>query len=418
MEGRARIPGQEHGDFTNEAVRGLRALAGYPGEPILLGYHPIARVNPYQDLLYHRAWEHGIAPVWIIRPERLPELTELVRRGITGVLHLHWLNLVLGEAGTPTEARKEADRFLRALDGFKALGGRLVWTVHNVLPHGSRFDDEEARLQAGVVERCDVVHVMTPRTAEHVAPVFRIPAEKTLLVEHPSYLGAYEDFTSRAQARHDLGLMPDEQVTLVLGAIRPYKGLDTLLDAWERLGASRPRRLVIAGNPSEEPGVAAVIERAALDPSMLVHARPIPPTEIQTFLRAADVMALPYVRSLNSGAQMLALTFGLPVIVPSGGGLDEIADERFARTFAPGDTDALAHVLNDVDALATPVAREAALAEARRRAPAIISERFARELRARLGLGGDAPVASAAGATDGPAPDPAAELASSTSISG
>ena len=386
MEGQPRSTGQQHGEFTDEAVRALRALSGYPGEPIVLGYHPVARMNPYQGLLYQRSWDAGIAAVPIVRPERIPELTQLVTRGFTGVLHLHWLNLVLADAGSAADARKAADAFLRDLDGFRAAGGRLAWTVHNILPHGSRHDEQEARLRGGVVERCDVVHVMTAQTPERVRSWFHIPTEKVLFVEHPSYTGAYEDWTSREQARHVLGIMPDEVVYAVVGAIRPYKGLNELLDAWERLDDGRPRRLLIAGGPTEEDGVAEALERAAVQPTVLLHARQIPSEEIQLFLRAADVAVLPYTRSLNSGAQLLALTFGLPVIVPAGGGLAEVVDPRFARTFEPGDADDLARALRAADELLGPDARAAALEEAARRSPAVLSARFAHGLRERLGL--------------------------------
>jgi glycosyltransferase involved in cell wall biosynthesis len=401
MEGQPRSSGQQHGEFTDEAVRAMRALSGYPGEPILLGYHPVARLNPYQGLLYQRSWDAGIATVPLVRPERIPELTQLVSRGFTGVLHLHWLNLVLAEAGSAADARKAADAFLRDLDGFRAAGGRLAWTVHNILPHGSRHDEQEARLRGGVVERSDVVHVMTPQTPAQVRSWFQIPDEKVLFVEHPSYAGAYEDWTSREQARHQLGIMPDEVVYAVVGAIRPYKGLHELLDAWERLDDGRPRRLVIAGGPSEEDGVAEALERAAVHPTVLLHAYPIPSDEIQVFLRAADVAVLPYTRSLNSGAQLLALTFGLPVIVPAGGGLEEVVDSRFARTFHPGTTDDLARALLAADELLGPDAREAAAAEAARRSPAVLSTRFAHGLRERLGLAPASPGTAATATATG-----------------
>jgi len=143
-------------------------------------------------------------------------------------------------------------------------------------------------------------------------------------------------------------------------------------------------------------------EIAAVYPTVLLHARQIPSDEIQLFLRAADVAVLPYTRSLNSGAQLLALTFGLPVIVPAGGGLEEVVDTRFARTFEPGDTDDLARALLAADELLGADARAAALEEAERRSPAVLSARFAHGLRERLGLTPQA-TGRAAPATDEPA---------------
>ncbi len=381
MEGRPRPSGQPAGAFTVEAAAALRALQAGEREPMLLGYHPVARLNPYQVLLYGRAWEAGIGAVPIVREERIEELEAFAGQGHLTVLHLHWLNLPLAHATSAKDADKLADAFLRRLDTFKSAGGRVAWTIHNILPHGARFEAQESRLRAAVAQRADALHIMASGTPAYVAPYFPVPAEKLLHVPHPSYAGAYEDYVGRDQARHELGIMPDEQVFVIAGAIRPYKGLNELLDAWDTLPADRPRRLVIAGGPSDEPGMAEVLERAALHPAVLLHARKIPAGEMQVFLRAADVAVLPYLRSLNSGALMLALTFGLPVVVPAGGGLAEIVQPSFSRTFDPAHPGALAEALLSAHELAVPEARTAAMAAAAALDPAELSRRFAFGLR-------------------------------------
>jgi glycosyltransferase involved in cell wall biosynthesis len=271
------------------------------------------------------------------------------------------------------------------LDAFRATGAPLLWTVHNILPHEARFEALEASLAAEVAQRADVIHVMAERTPEHVAPYFELPRDRLLHVPHPSYAGAYEDHVSRLEARHQLGLLPDQVVFLVLGAIRAYKGLEELVDAWTGLApAEPPGILVVAGDPSEDPDVASLLARTAVLPDVLVDARKIPADEMQHFLRAADVAVLPYRRALNSGALMLALTFGLPVVVPADGALAEIVDPSYAVTFAAGDREDLAAALTAARRLVGPAATAAALAAAARHDPAEVSTRFALGLRERL----------------------------------
>ncbi len=390
MESCLPVPGQlqASGDFTRAAIRAMRAIEAMGHDPLILGFHPIARMNPFHGLLYGHAWRAGIGAVQVIREETIPELTELARLGFPTMLHLHWLNQVLANAGSATDAGREREAFLGRIDRFRDAGGHLAWTVHNILPHGTRFEEEEARLSQDVLDRCDVVHVMAASTAEIVAPWYGIPPERTIQVPHPSYLGAYEDLVSRDQARHELGLWPDEIVYLVLGAIRPYKGLRELLDAWPDVRAGDPRRrLVIAGGPSEEPGVAALLEDAAMQPGVLLFEGQVASADVQLFLRAADVAVLPYVRALNSGALMLSITFGLPVVVPAGGGLAEVTDPSFARTFEMDDRASLVMALRDIDPLLVPAAREAALDVAGRLAPGPLSERFGRGVRELLAKG-------------------------------
>ena len=146
-----------------------------------------------------------------------------------------------------------------------------------------------------------------------------------------------------------------------------------------------PRRLLIAGQPGREPGIAELLERARAHPDVVLHAARIEPDAIGAYLRAADVAVLPYRRSLNSGALMLAMSFDLPVIVPAGGGLAEIVDGRNGITFEGGDRAALVDALRRAPAIATPAGRAAAGATARRFDAAEISEQFAVGLRERLG---------------------------------
>jgi glycosyltransferase involved in cell wall biosynthesis len=376
------------GDLTQEAAAAMRALAGSEQRPFILAASPAFTTNPYQRLLYRECRAAGIAPVRVVRDEQLDEVLELQRAGLPTLLHLHWLHLVLKGAETRKDARRRADAFLARLDRQRAAGSPLAWTVHNILPHEARFEAEEARLCQEVANRCDVVHILAERTPELVAPQFTLPEDRLLVVPHMSYDGAYEDHVSGLDARHELGLMPDELVFLALGAIRPYKGLPELLDAWASLAPDEPRRLVIAGAPTDEPGVAELLERAALLPGVLLDARKIPAPEMQVFLRAADVAVLPYHRPLNSGALMLALTFGLPAIVPAGSGLADAVDERFGRTFEAAGSPSLADVLGSAAELATQAAREAARAAAADLSPATVSRQFATGLRARLAAAG------------------------------
>ena len=378
----------EPGEVTTNALAGVRAIEATGGDPVILGYYPVQVTNPYLALLYREAWRSGVAPVGVPGENGIDELAELARLGYRVVLHMHWLNRPLHWSASAADAERDGKAFLDRIDRVRAAGGRVAWTVHNLLPHGTRFEAEERRFRGEVAKRVDVVHVMASATPDLVAPYFELPRDRLLHVPHPNYIGAYPDYVSREQARADLELLPDELVYLVLGSIRAYKGLSDLLDAWDALPQDGvPRRLVIAGGPTRDEGVTELVERAALDPGVLGAAERIEAERMQVYLRAADVAVLPYVRSLNSGALLLALSFGLPAIVPAGAGMGEVLDGRTSRTFEPSDRDGLVAALVAAREIATPEGHAAALEIARRYDSAAISLRFARELRARLGWG-------------------------------
>ncbi len=382
------MPSTAPGAVSVEALTALRALDAYHPAPAVLGYHPVDHTNPFQRLLYQRAWEAGIAPVPVPENARFDELAQLAHLGHRVGLHLHWLNRPLARATTEDEAAAAAQPFLDRLDRLRASGVQLVWTVHNILPHEARFETLEAWFRGEVAARMDVIHVMAGTTARLVAPHFTLPADRVLRVPHPAYAGAYPDHLSQAQARHELGIAPDELVYLMLGGIRRYKGIDQLLDAWDDLPSDgKPRRLLVAGRPSGGPEIGAVLARATLHPNVLIQAGRIEIDAMQVYLRAADVVVLPYVRTLNSGALMLAFTFGLPAIVPDNSGIAELVDGRNGFTFPTDDRSGLVDALVRAGDLATPAARAAAVATARSFDASTLSAAFASGLRGRLGWG-------------------------------
>jgi glycosyltransferase involved in cell wall biosynthesis len=180
----------------------------------------------------------------------------------------------------------------------------------------------------------------------------------------------------------------------LFGAIKPYKGLRHVLDAFDAAVAADPptappRRLLVAGAPDRAIETQDFLERARLHPGVTLDARRVPADELAGHLRATDVAILPYDGALNSGVLLLALTFGLPVVVPDLPGFDGLTPSELARRYAAGDATALAGALRDADRFLTPTGRAAASAAAATivadRHPEALSAAFFAGLLERLG---------------------------------
>ncbi|WP_159450046.1 MULTISPECIES: glycosyltransferase [Kocuria] len=300
----------------NELHQAVRALdVGVP--PHLLGYTAVARMNPYQSLLYRAFGEAGVAAAPVLRGfdfNVLPEFSGMTR---SQTIHFHWINWVIGVAEDAERARTKARGFLGRVDRLKARGASVVWTAHNLYPHDATYVEEELELQQGLADRADVVHVMSGATTTAMAGLLEVDPAKVIISPHPSYVGAYENYISRSDARAALGIDADETVFLIFGALKSYKGLHEFLDAFQFLCARstwEKYRLVVAGHPDDDPDVRAFVDRCLLDPNVLIEPARIPGQKAQYYLNAADVGAVTYTRSLNSGAALLYLSFGLPVI--------------------------------------------------------------------------------------------------------
>ncbi|HEX4704690.1 MAG TPA: glycosyltransferase, partial [Pseudonocardiaceae bacterium] len=139
---------------------------------------------------------------------------------------------------------------------------------------------------------------------------------------------------------------------LFFGTIRPYKGLEHLIAAFDQLPADY--RLTVVGETWE--GWTAPLELIARSPHRdritLVN-RYVSDDEVTGFFARADAVVLPYVRSSASGPLHIAMSNGLPVVVTAVGGLAEaVADYEGAITVPPADVPALTDALRSVRELA------------------------------------------------------------------
>ncbi|HVY95834.1 MAG TPA: glycosyltransferase family 4 protein [Solirubrobacterales bacterium] len=152
-------------------------------------------------------------------------------------------------------------------------------------------------------------------------------------------------------------------VILSFGLLRPYKGIETVLEAFRRVEGAE---LWIVGNPRMD--VAPLRRLAAAAPGRVRFVtRFVEDAEIPAIFRRADLVVLPYLDAEHSGVLYTGLAFGKPLVLSAVGGFPEVAATGAARLVPPGDVDALASTLTD---LASDDAARAELAAAARAAAA------------------------------------------------
>lgn len=146
----------------------------------------------------------------------------------------------------------------------------------------------------------------------------------------------------------------DDFTVLYFGIIRPYKGLEDLVEAFTALppAVRDTMRLTIVGETWE--GWDAPLEAVAASPArerITVVNRYVTDAEAQQHFANADAVALPYRRSSSSGPLHMAMSAGLPTIVTSVGGLVDATEGYEGVTFVPPqDVPALTSALSSLRA--------------------------------------------------------------------
>jgi glycosyltransferase involved in cell wall biosynthesis len=347
--------------------------------PATLGFFPDYRqANPYQTMLYADLPAHDVTPIPVDAGNGL------VPRDPAGpldhyVFHLHWTAPLLQQQRGPFGAELALRRFRQRLCEFRDRGGRLLWTIHNVLPHECPNRTAEIELCRFLAAQADMVHLMGAATARIVAPLYELPADRTVVIPHSSYLGVYPDVVSRRDARHHLKLREHEIALLMLGGIRPYKDLGLLLDVFEELSRSDARlRLLVVGRPSRDAATAGWQRRCEEHPRIVAHFAHVADADVQIWCRAADLAVLPYMSILNSGSFQLAISFDLPVVGARDGLLAELLDPAYSEAFTPGSAADLRRALEAATRrlVGRPGARLAARVAARTYPPSAMARDF------------------------------------------
>jgi glycosyltransferase involved in cell wall biosynthesis len=222
-----------------------------------------------------------------------------------------------------------------------------TYIIHNVLPHEQRvWDRWLARVALGNVKR---IIVQSPTEKERLLAL--IPSMDVSLCAMPAFPKFSEDKSSKSEAKRKLGLNDQTQILLFFGIIRPYKGLQILLDALAILQKQGLKPyLIIAGEFWEDKeAYLKIIDRLHLNPQIRIDDRYIPNEEAHTYFTASDVLIAPYTGGTQSAVAALALGYNLPVILTKQIA-DGVSDHHSINTHVipPGDPEALARAIQIV----------------------------------------------------------------------
>jgi beta-1,4-mannosyltransferase len=285
------------------------------------------RVNPYNFLLYGALRARGL---------RVDEYFAHRALGRYDIFHVHWPESTFNE--TRIEALVTTRALLTGIDWVRARGAKLVWTVHNLRAHERKFPAAEQRFLSEFTARVDGVIALSSASVGPIRERFPELADRPLsVVPHHHYQGEYPCALDRTEARARLGIESNARVLLFFGRIAAYKGLPSLLDAVRGMaeGEHGPVRLLIAGGVKDAHTAELLKRAASLDPRVRLHLAFLERDEIGSYLRACDLVVLPYVEILNSGSALLAQSFERPVLMPRTGAFPDL-QAQFGTEFVLG----------------------------------------------------------------------------------
>lgn len=221
---------------------------------------------------------------------------------------------------------------------------RRIAICHNVLPHEKGIIWRKAiRFGLAKMDGC-IVHSRSDE--ENLEGLF--PGRASRVLFHPIYDIFPGEDISREAARDRLNLDRQSRIVLYFGLIRPYKGVEILLQACRELTDISRLKVLIVGEIYS--GKDRIHELINVLPSGLVQLvdRYVPNEEVATWFRAADIVALPYLSATQSGIVPIAYRCLRPVIVTRVGGLPDVVSEgESGYIVEPDDPSGLAQAIRN-----------------------------------------------------------------------
>ncbi|HYH53962.1 MAG TPA: glycosyltransferase family 4 protein [Solirubrobacterales bacterium] len=290
--------------------------------------------NPYQRLLADALARRGAT---VVAANRLRLRDVLGARRRACIVHLHWIEFIIRSTdsgrwrGLLSVGR--AVHLLLVLLVARIRRVRVVWTVHNLQPHEARRKRLDALATWLVARLADAVLVHSRHCAAKVS-------ERWGRTVEVAYHGNYIDFyppprRDRRESRLSLGIPADAHVFLAFGLIRPYKMIVELIAEFRRLADPR-FRLLIAGRPLSDDLRRQVEAAAAGDERVVLRLGRIADADVAEIHLAADVAVFAYRDVFSSGALMLALSHGLPVVAAEDSTASELGAPPAIRGFPAG----------------------------------------------------------------------------------
>lgn len=237
---------------------------------------------------------------------------------------------------------------------YRLCGMKIVFTAHNVnKDKRDSCDSLLNRLTLKVQYRLvNHIFVHTEKMKSELLEDFGVQGQAVTVIPFGINNAVPNTDLTPAEAKRRLGIGGEERTVLFFGRIAPYKGLEYLLSAFEKILSNHPNyRLIIAGEPMQGyekywNEILQTINRGDIRDRIIRKFEFIPDEDAELYFKAADVLVMPYKNIFQSGVLFLGYSFGTPVIAADVGSLGEdIIEGRTGFLYKPGDSSDLASVM-------------------------------------------------------------------------
>lgn len=273
--------------------------------------------NPYVELLYEGLRREGM--------EFLPNTPSNVLKS-RSIYHVNWPDQIL-YADSLLVSMGLAVKFWTKLCIAKLRGSKVVWTVHNLMPHDRHLPGWWINFYYRVWRLLVDGKVFLTRNGIVDYEAVHGSVGSHVVIPHGHYCDVYSRLSPTTNLKGFFGIEDGHQVIGHYGLIRDYKNVPGLIRAFREIRGDK-YRLIIAGKVLEgDEDLGDEINRLSEDDSRVCFREGfLSESEMLELYNLTDLAVLPYSDIFNSGSAILALSLGCPILVTKNASMRELQD--------------------------------------------------------------------------------------------
>lgn len=204
---------------------------------------------------------------------------------------------------------------------------KIVFTMHNKIPHDSRYEKYSKKIMLKAIKQAEAIHILSNASVDVLKLYMDDDSveNKCFYIPHPNYIGVYDTDLSFERNQY---AEKDEMIVLFFGQVREYKNIEILINVANKL---KEKKIVflIAGRPQSEEYAQSLKKMIGDNKKIKTIFKFLPDDEITAWIQLSDIVVFPYSKrsSLNSGTVFLAASKGKSIICPAIASMMQMRDK-------------------------------------------------------------------------------------------
>ncbi|MBS7543795.1 hypothetical protein [Ancylobacter oerskovii] len=278
---------------------------------------PFFKENPYQRMLYISL--HGR---YNILPGTIDDAIDRIVLEGKGIFHIHWDEFLLKKCQTDVEAEEIVRQFEELIEKFCRIGGKVLWTIHNALPHEEIFVEAHIKLRKIISKASSAIISHNSETVKYLSLIGIIDLKKVMMLDHPSYYGWFDI----GAKNNDYNKIKKTGCMLVFGKVRRYKNIDFIIESLDRsFLESHKLYLKISGSPISDDIYAETLKSIISKRDDVVwNIKSVSDHDVPTLFKDSICLVSANSGVMTSGVALLSLSMGVIMVAPKTAITEEI----------------------------------------------------------------------------------------------